>query len=170
MEIVVGTIIKAHGVRGEVVVQLHTDEPDRRFTSGRVLGVAGRADVALKVVSVKAAAGRLVVGFAGVVDRDAADAVRGWVLTADVPEDETPDEPEEYYDRQLIGLMVLRADGQPAGEVSAVLHQGVQDLLVVTTMAGERLVPFVSALVPEVNLKAGTLTLADVGGLLEDIE
>jgi 16S rRNA processing protein RimM len=170
MEVVVGRVSKAHGVHGEVVVDLATDEPDNRFTVGRVLGVEGRADLALKVVSTKASAGRLVVGFSAIIDRNAAEAARGWVLTAEVSVDETPDDPEEYYDRQLIGLQVLSATGQLQGEVSAVLHHGVQDLLVVATTAGERLVPFVAALVPEIDLTAKTLTLAAVSGLFEDVE
>jgi 16S rRNA processing protein RimM len=168
VEVVVGEVIKAHGVHGELVVALHTDEPERRFAIGRVLGVEGHPELALKITSVKTIAGRLVVGFADLLERDTAEKMRGYLLTADVPADETPSDPEEYYDRQLIGLTVLTAAGQVAGTVSTVLHQGVQDLLVVNTPSGARLVPFVTALVPTVDLAAATLTLADVTGLLEE--
>ena len=83
--------------------------------------------------------------------------------------DERPSEPEEYFDRQLAGLRVLDAAGKHAGEVVEVLHLPAQDCLVVETGAGRRLVPFVSALVPRVDLEAGEVQLADVGGLLEDL-
>ena len=94
--------------------------------------------------------------------------MRGTVLVADVDEAEPPAEPGEYYDRQLIGLRALTADGTPVGEVVGVLHLPSQDLLQIQTDAEVRLVPFVAALVPEVNLVAGTVTVSDVTGLLDD--
>jgi 16S rRNA processing protein RimM len=78
------------------------------------------------------------------------------------------DDPEEYYDRQLRGLRVLDASGVEVGVVADVVHLPSQDLLSVTTATGERLVPFVTELVPEVDLAAGTCRLAEVTGLLED--
>ena len=84
---------------------------------------------------------------------------------------ERPTEPGEYYDRQMVGLVVRDAAGQPRGHVSGVTHLPSQDLLEVTTDEGElRLVPFVAAVVPEVDLPGGSLRLSDVGGLLRDDE
>lgn len=97
------------------------------------------------------------------------ESLRGEKLFVDVLGDERPSEPEEYFDRQLAGLRVLDAAGKHAGEVVEVLHLPAQDCLVVETGAGRRLVPFVSALVPRVDLEAGEVQLADVGGLLEDL-
>ena len=87
-----------------------------------------------------------------------------------MPADELPSEPEEFFDRQLIGLRVLNAIGETVGQVGEVLHLPAQDCLAVDTPRGRRLVPFVRALVPRVDLAAGEVQLAEVGGLLEDPE
>jgi 16S rRNA processing protein RimM len=106
--------------------------------------------------------------FAEVADRAAAEAVSGTLLTATVEGDERPVEPDEFYDRQLIGLRAMTPDGVEVGMVSSVLHLPAQDVLEVDTTTGIRLVPFVEALVPQVDLDAGHLTIVDVAGLLDD--
>jgi 16S rRNA processing protein RimM len=164
---VVGVIGRPHGVRGEVAVELRTDEPERRFASGEVLqDEAGTRPFTVK--SARDHSGRLLVGFAEVVDREAAEAVRGTVLVATIKPDERPVDPEEFYDRQLIGLRVRRHDGADIGTISSVLHLPSQDVLEVETAEGRRLVPFVTALVPDIDLETGSLTIADVAGLLDD--
>ena len=167
--IIVGVIGRAHGVRGEVAVELRTDEPERRFAPGQVLGEEGGSRIFM-VRSVRDHSGHLLVKFAEVVDRSSAEAVRGTLLVASVEPDEQPDEPEEFYDRQLIGLKVTRPDGAEVGTVGSVLHLPAQDVLEIETATGTRLVPFVAALVPEVDLNAGRLTVIDVAGLLDDRE
>jgi len=167
--IIVGVIGRAHGVRGEVAVELRTDEPERRFAPGQVLGEEGGSRI-FTVRSVRDHSGHLLVKFAEVVDRSSAEAVRGTLLVASVEPDEQPDEPEEFYDRQLIGLKVTRPDGIEVGTVGSVLHLPAQDVLEIETATGTRLVPFVAALVPEVDLNAGRLTVIDVAGLLDDRE
>lgn len=169
-EITVGVIVRAHGVRGEVVVDLRTDEPERRFAPGVVLHPE-QGSGSFTVVTTREHQGRWLVTFAEIPDRNAADAVRGVRLTAQVPVDERPDDDEEYYDRQLVGLAVHTDDtAEPIGRVSAVLHLPAQDVLEVSTAEGLRLVPFVSELVPTVDLDAGRITLAPVAGLLEDLD
>jgi 16S rRNA processing protein RimM len=163
---VVGVIGRPHGVRGEVVVDLRTDEPQRRFAPGQRLRAEGLS-TAYVVASARDHGARLLVHFEGLEDRTAAEAVRGVVLVADVDPTERPDTEDEFYDRQLIGLRVL-ARSSELGRVVAVLHRPEQDVLEVQTATGVRLVPFVAALVPEVDLVAGTLTVADLAGLLED--
>jgi 16S rRNA processing protein RimM len=91
-------------------------------------------------------------------------------LIASVEPDEEPDQPEEFYDRQLIGLTVTRPDGVEVGVVGSVLHLPAQDVLEIETATGTRLVPFVAALVPKVDLDAARLTVVDVVGLLDDRE
>jgi 16S rRNA processing protein RimM len=108
------------------------------------------------------------VRFAELVDRAGAEAVRGTLLVAAVQPDERPTEPGEFYDRQLIGLQATTPDGAEVGRVVSVLHLPAQDLLEIETAAGPRLVPFVGALVPGVDLEAGRLTVTDVAGLLAD--
>ena len=165
--VVVGVIGRPHGVRGEVAVELRTDEPERRFAAGQVL----YEDEGRRLFTVQSArdhAGRLLVRFAELADRAAAEAVRGTLLVATVEPDEQPAESGEFYDRQLIGLRAMTRDGADIGMVGSVLHLPAQDVLEIETAAGTRLVPFVAALVPQVDLDAGYLTVADVAGLLDD--
>lgn len=170
VEVVIGRIGRAHGIKGEVAVEPRTDEPKRRFARGAV--VRGESDGRqLTVVESRWHSGRLLVHFAEAVDRSTAEALRGIVVVTDVPSKQRPGAAEEYYDRQLVGLGVFDHTGQRAGEVVAIQHGAAQDLLQVRTVGGEsRLVPFVEALVPEVDLAAGSLTLADLPGLLEDLD
>ncbi len=97
-----------------------------------------------------------------------AEAARGTLLIAAVEADEQPAEQGEFYDRQLIGLRATTPDGAEVGRVGSVLHLPAQDVLEIETAAGPRLVPFVEALVPDVDLEAGRLTVVDVAGLLDD--
>jgi 16S rRNA processing protein RimM len=165
--VIVGVIERAHGVRGEVAVELRTDEPERRFAPGQVLGEEEGSRI-FTVQSVRDHSGRLLVKFAEVVDRTAAESMRGTALIATVERNELPAEPGTFYDRQLIGLRATTPAGVDIGMVGSVLHLPAQDLLEIETPAGTRLVPFVAALVPEVDLEAGRLTVADIAGLLDD--
>jgi 16S rRNA processing protein RimM len=167
MEIVVGVIERPHGVRGEVAVELRTDEPERRFAPGQVLHEEGGTR-RFTVRSVREHSGRLLVRFAELVDRAGAETARGTLLVAAVEPGERPTEPGEFYDRQLIGLKATTPDGAEVGRVISVQHLPAQDLLEIETAAGSRLVPFVAVLVPDVDLEAGRLTVADVAGLLDD--
>ncbi len=149
-----------------MAVEPRTDEPGRRFADGQVLRAesGGRT---FTVTSSRDHSGRLLVCFAELADRTAVEAVRGTVLLVDVPADEMPEEPEEYYDRQLVGLTALTTDGATIGAVTAVVHMPGQDLLELRTEHGVRLVPFVEALVPEVDLTAGTVVVDAPEGLLD---
>lgn len=166
-EVVVGVMGRAHGIRGEVVIDVRTDEPDRRFATGLVLRVENSPRV-FTVAGTRDHSGRLLATFAEVADRTAAEQVRGLVLVTDVDPDERPEDTEEFYDRQLVGLRALAVDGAEIGVVGAVLHLLMQDVLEIRTPTGPKLVPFVAEIVPVVNLSAGTLTVADVTGLLAD--
>jgi 16S rRNA processing protein RimM len=165
--IIVGVIGRPHGVGGEVAVELRTDEPERRFAPGQVLAEEEGSRV-FTVRSVRDHSGRFLVMFAEVVDRAAAEAVRGARLIATVELNERPAEPWEFYDRHLIGLTATTPDGVAVGRVGSVLHLPAQDVLEIQTATGTRLVPFVAALVPEVDLDEGRLTVLDVAGLLDD--
>lgn len=166
VEVTVGVIGRAHGLRGEVAVGVRTDEAERRFAVGSVMRTdAGRT---LTVAGARRASGRLLVQFEQVPDRNAAEELRGVTLVADVSAAEQPSGSDEYFDRQLVGLQVLDAAGHPAGAIADVVHGPAQDLLVIDVSGEERLVPFVRALVPVVDLAAGHVRLADVRGLLAD--
>lgn len=168
----VGRIGKPHGIRGEVTLDVRTDEPERRFAPGTTFRAeppagADRRPTSLTVARARWHQSTLLVTFEELEDRNAAEAVRGTVLHATIGHDEVPDDPEEYYDHQLVGLAVVDLDGTALGEVRAVVHGSAQDLLTVRTADGrDALVPFVSALVPEVDLAAGRLVVADRPGLV----
>jgi len=165
IEVVVGAIGRAHGIRGEVVIDVRTDEPERRFAAGSILRVEDTTRT-FRVVSSRLHSGRWLLGFAEIADRTGAEQARGIRLVTDVDPTERPADPDEYFDRQLVGLTVLGADGATVGRVTGVLHHPEQDLLEVQGDQARHLIPFVSAIVPEVDLAAGSLRLADVPGLL----
>jgi 16S rRNA processing protein RimM len=172
VEVVVGRVGRPHGLRGEVSVELRTDEPERRFVRGATLRAAAPpdatgGDLTLTVAETRPHQGGLLVRFAELRDRTAAEAARGLVLHVCVPVGETPEDPEEYYDHQLVGLAAHDQAGAVLGEVSAVLHGSAQDLLEIRTPSGRlALVPFVAALVPVVDLAGGRVVVADRPGLL----
>ncbi|MBF4160452.1 ribosome maturation factor RimM [Nocardioides sp. CBS4Y-1] len=172
MELVVGRVGKPHGIRGEVTVDVRTDEPELRFADGaRLRAQSPRGSTfghpALTVTRTRWHQGVLLATFAELADRTAAETARGVVLHASRPADETPEDPEEFYDHQLVGLAVHDLDGRRLGEVCALVHGGAQDLLTVRTPEGrDALVPFVKALVPEVDLESGRVVVADRPGLV----
>ncbi len=171
--VVVGVVGRAHGIRGEVSVELRTDEPERRFAVGQQLGVevapsaARRAVPTLTVAGSRWHQGRLLVAFAQVRDRTTAESARGWRLVASVDPSERPVEDDEFYDRQLIGLAAVTVEGQPVGTVRSIVHLPAQDLLELDTDSGVRLIPFVAALVPRVDLRAGLVVIDAPPGLLD---
>lgn len=167
VEVVVGTIGKPHGLKGEVAIDLRTDEPTRRFADGAAL-FDERSRRPLTVTSSRWVGGRLLVRFAELADRSAVEAARGTVLATEVAAEEAPEGFDEYYDRQLVGLRVLGSDGRQVGVITEVAHLPAQDLLTVHTDAGDKLVPLVQALVPTIDVAGGFVQLAEVPGLLDD--
>ncbi|HZC26832.1 MAG TPA: ribosome maturation factor RimM [Actinopolymorphaceae bacterium] len=166
MEVVVGRVGRAHGVRGEVAVDVRTDQPEQRFADGVVFATEAGA---LRIESLRWHGARLLVGFEGVVDRTAAERLRGVELVVEVPDDERPPDPEEFYDHQLVGIRVRTVSGIAVGEVTEVLHLPQQDVLAVGTEDGrEILVPFVAAIVPDIDVAARTLVIDPPPGLLDD--
>ena len=170
MQLVVGRITRPHGVRGELTVEVRTDDPGLRLAAGAVLATDPAAAGPLTVTRARWHSGKLLLSFAGIADRDAADELRGTLLVVDSAELEDIEDPDEFRDHQLIGLAVIGPDGEQVGEVSDVLHHG-QDLLVVTgtgNRAGvEIMVPFVTELVPEVDLEGGRVVINPPPGLLD---
>ncbi len=174
MRLVVARIGRAHGIRGEVTIEVRTDAPDERFVPGATFfvvppaGPAGRGlPATLRLDSVRDHNGTLLLGFDGVLDRTASDALRGVVLEADVSDEVS--EPDAWFDHQLVGLRVEDPAGAVLGEVVAVEHPPAQDLLVVRRPDGvRRLVPFVTAIVPAVDVDAGVVVVDAPPGLLDD--
>ncbi|MEQ3554839.1 ribosome maturation factor RimM [Pseudonocardia nematodicida] len=171
-EVLVGVVVRVHGLRGEVVVESRTDSPGERFAPGAVLrGRRPRGAAApgtLTVRSARAHSGRWLVLFEGVGDRNGAEELRGVQLLVPTAELAEPEDPEEFHVHQLTGLRAELADGTPAGSVADVVHGPGGSLLVVRRPAGhEVLVPFVGAIVPTVDLDGGRVVLDPPDGLLD---
>jgi 16S rRNA processing protein RimM len=186
MLLVVGEIVRPHGIRGEVVVDVRTDEPAERFAPGSVLLTdpggtllggrpapapppdAWRPPPSLTVEAARPHLGRMIVVFEGVYERDVAEALRRVVLCVDSADLPAPSDPDEFHDHQLIGLAAVDGAGEPLGEVVRIDHAPAADLLVVRRPDGKlALVPFVSAIVPSVDLTAGRVVITPPDGLFD---
>jgi 16S rRNA processing protein RimM len=166
VQVTVGRIGRPHGIRGDVVVGVRTDEPALRFARGSRLDT-DPADVGpLTVAAIKWHSGELLVRFEGIGDRDAAAELRGTWLTVDSATIAPPADPDEFRDADLVGLSVRTLDGTPVGTVDDVLHSG-QDVLVIKSPDGrDIMIPFVKPLVPEVDVPGGYLAINPPEGLL----
>ncbi len=170
MQLVVGRVGRPLGLRGEVTVEVRTDDPGPRFVAGSSLETVPADRGPLTVAAARWHSGRLVVRFTGVEDREAAEGLRDTMLAIDSDRLGPLPDSEEFYDHDLIGLNVLTVAGEPVGAVADVLHHG-QDLLVIDgtgpRAGAEILVPFVAAIVPEVDLAAGKLVIDPPPGLID---
>jgi len=180
MELVVGRVVKAHGISGELVVDVRTDDPQGRFFAGNRLRLRGSrtgpsstagTSASTREVEVESArphGARMLVRLAGVIDRDGADALRGNLFIVDSADLPPIDDPDEFYDHQLEGLTVRTVENVAIGVVAEVLHTPAGELLSVRTAANtEVLVPFVAAIVTSVSLDSGVIEIDPPDGLLD---
>jgi 16S rRNA processing protein RimM len=164
MELVVATVGRAHGLRGEVALDVRTEAPEERLAVGAVLATQPPDAGPLTVVRTRTQAGRWYATFAEVGDRTAAERLRGVALVVEVA---GSDEEDAWYPHELVGLRVERTDGSEVGEVVALEHLPAQDVLVVRETGGARtLVPFVREIVPVVDVPGGRVVLDPPAGLL----
>jgi 16S rRNA processing protein RimM len=168
MQLVVGRIAKAHGISGEVSVDVRTDDPDSRFARGSRIETEPAERGPLVVETTRWHSGRLLVRFTGVLDRSAAEALRSTLLVVDSQTSPATGDDDEFWDHDLVGLQAVMSDGAIIGEISDVLHTAASDLLVITRAGGtEVLVPFVAEFVPTVDLVARRALIAPPEGLFE---
>lgn len=172
MELVVGRVAKSHGVRGELVVEIRTDEPEVRFAPGSTLrGRLARSKEVrdFTVESAREHSGRLLVFLAGVGDRDSATALRGTLFFVNSEDLPPSGDPDEYYDHELEGLTVQLTDATVVGTVREVLHSAAGELLSVKAAEDGReiLIPFVNAIVPTVSLADRLIVIDPPEGLLD---
>jgi 16S rRNA processing protein RimM len=188
MLLVVGQIGKPHGIRGEVLVTVRTDDPEARFAAGSAFttevprdrrvsagpapaeapGVAYRVPAKLVLESIRWHQGKGIAQFEGVIDRNTAEALRGVLLQVDSSEIADPDDPDEFNDHQLTGLSVVSVDGTVLGTVDRIDHAPSSDLLVLKRAeGGTALIPFVSQMVPTVDLAGGRVLVDLPEGLLD---
>jgi 16S rRNA processing protein RimM len=172
MDLVVGRVVKAHGIGGEVVVEVRTDDPLDRFAPGTALRARARdkSERDYVVDSMREHGGRLLVRLEGVASRDAADALRGNLFVVDTADLPPIEDPDEFYDHQLEGLRVRTLSGVDVGTVAEVLHTPGGEILSVRPAQNdgqEVLVPFVSAIVTAVSLDEGLVEIDPPEGLLD---
>ena len=166
MQVVVARIGKAHGLRGEVTVQVLTGAPDERFVPGATFVTEPVAAGPLVLRSARDHNGILLLGFEHTDDRTGAEALRGIKLLADALEDDGDE--DAWYERDLVGLKAVTVGGEEVGEVTALESRPAQDLLVLRLTDGRQArVPFVTAIVPEVDIAGGRVVLDPPAGLLD---
>ncbi|MGP9660567.1 ribosome maturation factor RimM [Arthrobacter sp. AOP36-C1-22] len=164
MRLQVARIGKPHGIRGEVTVQLMTDDPDARFEPGTVFDVESSPVKKLTVEGARWNKEILLVAFDEVPDRNNAETMRGSLLFLETAELEEDDD-DAWYEHELVGLSA-RIGTEIVGKVTGLRTNDAQDLLIIEDTEGaEVLVPFVEAIVPEVDLQAGHIRLTPPEGL-----
>ncbi|MEU7200128.1 ribosome maturation factor RimM [Streptomyces sp. NPDC045470] len=169
MQLVVARIGRAHGIKGEVTVEVRTDEPELRLAPGAVLATDPPATGPLTIETGRVHSGRLLLRFEGVRDRTGAEALRNTLLIAEIDPEEVPEDPEEFYDHQLVDLDVVTRDGIEVGRIAEISHLPYQDLLIVRRPDGsEIMIPFVSEIVPEIDLAEQKAVVDPPPGLLDD--
>ncbi|WP_093798807.1 ribosome maturation factor RimM [Streptomyces sp. Wb2n-11] len=168
MQLVVARIGRAHGIKGEVTVEVRTDEPELRLGPGAVLATDPASAGPLTIETGRVHSGRLLLRFAGVKDRTAAEALRNTLLIAEVDPQETPEDPEEFYDHQLMDLDVVLADGTGIGRITEITHLPSQDLFIVERPDGSQvMIPFVEEIVTEIDLEEQRAVIAPPPGLID---
>lgn len=172
MDLVIGRVAKSHGVRGELVVDIRTDDPESRFVVGSVLRgrlPRGGGEQIFTVTAARPHAGRLLLSVDEVTDRTAADALRGVLFVIDSAAVDSGDDPDEFYDHEIEGLPVTTIDGAEVGVLASVLHLPGSDVLAIRTSDDrEVLVPFVREIVPSVSRDGIVIDPPD--GLIDDTE
>jgi 16S rRNA processing protein RimM len=169
VQLVVARIGRAHGIKGVVTVEVRTDEPELRLGPGAVLATEPASTGPLTIETGRVHSGRLLLRFEGVRDRTAAEALRNTLLIADVDPDELPEDPEEFYDHQLMDLDVVLADGTEIGRITEITHLPSQDLFIVERPDGsEVMIPFVEEIVTEIDLEEQRAVIDPPPGLIDD--
>ncbi|MFF7737658.1 ribosome maturation factor RimM [Streptomyces sp. NPDC007984] len=169
MQLVVARIGRAHGIKGEVTVEVRTDEPELRLGPGAVLTTDPASAGPLTIETGRVHSGRLLLRFEGVSDRTGAEALRNTLLIAEIDPEERPEDEDEYYDHQLMDLDVVTADGTEVGRITEISHLPSQDLFIVERPDGsEVMIPFVEEIVTEIDLEEQKAVIDPPPGLIDD--
>jgi 16S rRNA processing protein RimM len=169
VQLVVARIGRAHGIKGEVTVEVRTDEPELRLGPGAVLATDPASTGPLTIETGRVHSGRLLLRFEGVRDRTAAEALRNTLLIAEVDPEELPEDEDEYYDHQLMDLDVVTTDGVEVGRITEISHLPSQDLFIVERPDGsEVMIPFVEEIVTEIDLEEQRAIIDPPPGLIDD--
>ncbi len=172
-ELIIGSVVRAHGIRGEVVVYVTSDDPEDRYVAGSVLRTdpATAGPLTIEAARIYTAGGRpqMLITFDGIYDRDMADRLRGVKLLVDASDVKPSDDPDEFHDFELVGLsVVVHGTDESIGEIIRVSHGPGADMLIVARTDGRQtLIPFVTAIVPDVDLAGGRVVITPPEGLLD---
>jgi 16S rRNA processing protein RimM len=170
----VGRLARAHGLKGAIKIELYTDDPGRRFVPGARFALQVPTSSkwhgkSIELLELRVYNGSPVAFFKGIDDRTEAESLVKAVLWVEQDATELPAEPDAWYVHQLAGLEVWR-DGERVGRVVRVDAMPAQDMLIVEIAGAEVMIPFVKAIVPEVDLRAGRIVITPPPGLLEELE
>lgn len=169
MQLVVARVGRAHGIKGEVTVEVRTDEPELRLAPGAVLATDPAAAGPLTIATGRVHSGRLLLRFEGVTERNGAEALRNTLLIAEIDPEELPEGEDEYYDHQLLDLDVVTVDGTEVGRITEISHLPSQDLFIVERADGtEVMIPFVGEIVVEIDLEEQRAVVNPPPGLIDD--
>jgi len=164
--LVVGRIGRAHGVRGEVTVEIRTDDPDSRFAIGATLATDPENKGPLTIRDARFHSGTLLLSFNGFDDRTSVESLRNVLLLSDVNPKEANATEDDFHISQIVGSSVIDGEGIDWGLVVDVMHLPAQDTLVIEHNGREILVPFVKAFVPKVDIDKKIITVNSIESLL----
>lgn len=159
MLLVVGRIGRAHGVRGEVTVEVRTDSPDERFKIGQILKTDPESNGPLIIESIRNNSGTLLLSFKNFNDRSAVEKLRNTLILAEVDPTQSNTSENDFHISQIVGAKVVDRNGKTLGLVKDVLSLPAQDTLVVDSDGAEVLVPFVKSYVPVVSIERAEITV-----------
>lgn len=167
----VGRLVKAHGLKGAIKLELYTDSPDIRFKAGQVLELQVPQESPWHGKTVTVSELRFynqapVLFLEGITNRNQAETLVKAILLVETDPAVLPDEPDAWYDHQLVGLKTI-VNAEVVGQVIRVDHLPAQDLLAIETKNGEVLVPFVRDIVPTVDVEKGEVIITPPPGLFE---
>lgn len=164
----VGLISSAHGLRGEVKVELHTDFPER--FAPEVVVYLGEDLEEATISSARPHQGQILLQFEGITDRSQADALRGvWIFVSE--DDAVSLEEGTYYVHDIIGLSVQTTSGELLGTVEHVMPTGANDVYIVQTPGDDRreiLIPAIEEVIKEIDLDQGIMIIEPLPGLLDE--
>ena len=161
--LIIGRILAPWGLKGDVKVEILTDYPHQRFTSGKMVYIDG---ISMTIEGARSHKGNIVLKLDKVVDADQADGLKGRYL--EIPASESmPLEDDQFYHHQLIGLRVETTGGRLLGTIKRILPTGSNDVYVVDGDGRELLVPAIGDVIKQVDLSRGLVVIEEIDGLLQ---
>lgn len=164
--VVIGRLLRPHGVHGEILMEAFTDFPER-IQKGKIVYI-GEDFLPVTIRSYRMQLNQFIISLDGFYDRDEIGRFRNQIVFIRV-DDIPPLEPGEYYHHQVLGLQVIDASGSDLGSVTDILETGANDVLVITTQRGDQiLLPFIDSVILEVDLARSLIQVDLLPGLISE--